>query len=171
MVSGKFPVSREGGQETLELTVLVSELGEKVNTAEVIASSQYDPDSTPGNNDPAEDDQDSVSLTPQLIDLALTEVVDDPTPNVGDIVTLSLPLPTRGPRPQRVWWFATNCPRDWLPPKSWPATAFMIPFWDCGRSVKSRLVRVRLWKSMLVLKFLILWSIRARSHSVRSTRS
>ena len=93
----QVPSIREGGQETLELTVLVSELGEKVNTAEVIASSQYDPDSTPGNNDPAEDDQDSVSLTPQLVDLALTKVVDDPTPNVGDIVTFELALTNQGP--------------------------------------------------------------------------
>ena len=76
----RVPSIGEGGQEKLDITVAVSTLGEKINTAEVIASSQYDPNSTPGNNDPTEDDQDSVSLTPQLVDLALTKMVDDPTP-------------------------------------------------------------------------------------------
>jgi uncharacterized repeat protein (TIGR01451 family) len=93
----RVPTIGENAQETLQLTVLVSELGEKINTAEVIASSQYDPDSTPGNNDPTEDDQASVSLTPQLVDLALTKVVNDPTPNVGDIVTFELALTNQGP--------------------------------------------------------------------------
>ncbi len=93
----RVPSIGEGGQEQLELTVAVSSLGEKVNTAEVIASSQYDPDSTPGNNDPTEDDQASVSLTPQLVDLALTKVVDDPNPNVGGNVTFTLELTNQGP--------------------------------------------------------------------------
>jgi len=93
----RVPSIGEGGQEQLELTVAVSSLGEKVNTAEVIASSQYDPDSTPGNNDPTEDDQASVSLTPQLVDLALTKVVDDPSPNVGGDVTFTLELTNQGP--------------------------------------------------------------------------
>ncbi|MCP4945456.1 MAG: DUF11 domain-containing protein, partial [Planctomycetaceae bacterium] len=93
----RVPSIGEGGQEQLELTVAVSSLGEKVNTAEVIASSQYDPDSTPGNNDPTEDDQASVSLTPQLVDLALTKVVDDANPNVGGNVTFTLELTNQGP--------------------------------------------------------------------------
>ena len=95
----RVPSIGEGGQEQLDITVTVSSLGEKINTAEVIASSQYDPDSTPGNNDPTEDDQSSVSLTPQLVDLALTKVVDDPTPNVGGNVTFTLELTNQGPSP------------------------------------------------------------------------
>ncbi|MDB4770824.1 hypothetical protein OAG60_01985 [bacterium] len=93
----RVPSIGEGGQEKLDITVAVSTLGEKINTAEVIASSQYDPNSTPGNNDPTEDDQDSVSLTPQLVDLALTKMVDDPTPNLGDNVTFTLELTNQGP--------------------------------------------------------------------------
>ena len=93
----RVPSIGEGGQEQLDITVTVSSLGEKVNTAEVIASSQFDPDSTPGNNDPTEDDQASVSLTPQLVDLALTKVVDDPSPNVGGNVTFTLELTNQGP--------------------------------------------------------------------------
>ncbi|MDB4694902.1 hypothetical protein OAF47_00375 [bacterium] len=95
----RVPSIGEGGQEQLDITVTVSSLGEKINTAEVIASSQYDPDSTPGNNDPTEDDQASVGLTPQLVDLALTKVVDDPSPNVGGNVTFTLELTNQGPSP------------------------------------------------------------------------
>lgn len=95
----RVPSIGEGGQEQLDITVAVSSLGEKINTAEVIASSQYDPDSTPGNNDPTEDDQASVSLTPQLVDLALTKIVDDPNPNVGGNVTFTLELTNQGPSP------------------------------------------------------------------------
>jgi len=91
------PSIGEGSQETLELVVQVTSLGEKFNTAEVIASSQFDPDSTPGNHDPNEDDQDSVSLTPQLVDLALTKMVDNETPNVGDFVNFTLELTNQGP--------------------------------------------------------------------------
>lgn len=91
------PAISEDSKETLEIVVQVTSLGEKINTAEIIASSQFDPDSTPGNNDPTEDDQDSVSLVPQLVDLALTKMVNDDTPNVGDIVEFTLELTNQGP--------------------------------------------------------------------------
>ncbi|MDD5645874.1 MAG: choice-of-anchor K domain-containing protein, partial [Candidatus Bipolaricaulis sp.] len=56
-----------GATETLRLTVTVLEAGEYENTAEVSASDLYDPDSTPNNHVPGEDDQDSVTLTPIVI--------------------------------------------------------------------------------------------------------
>ncbi|MDF1841148.1 MAG: DUF11 domain-containing protein [Rubripirellula sp.] len=91
------PSIAEGVSETLELRFRVTSLGEKINTAQVIASSEFDPNSTPGNNDPDEDDQDSVSLVPELVDLALTKVVDDATPNVGGTVRFTLEVTNQGP--------------------------------------------------------------------------
>ncbi|MDJ0703489.1 MAG: GEVED domain-containing protein [Leptolyngbyaceae cyanobacterium MO_188.B28] len=52
-----------GNSETLEITVSVDSVGTFSNTASVKTADQTDPDSTPGNNDPNEDDQDSVSVT------------------------------------------------------------------------------------------------------------
>ena len=53
-----------GATKTLTIVAAVSGPGVEVNTAQVEASGQYDPDSTPGDNNPAEDDQASVSVTP-----------------------------------------------------------------------------------------------------------
>ncbi|MDP1792999.1 MAG: SdrD B-like domain-containing protein, partial [Acidimicrobiales bacterium] len=69
-----------------------------VDTAEVTASDQPDPDSTPDNNLDTEDDQDAASLSPApRIDLALTQVADKETVNVGDTVTITLTLTNQGP--------------------------------------------------------------------------
>ena len=97
--SGRWTISALDANQTesLEIVARVDSFGERTNTAEVIASSQFDPDSTPGNNDPAEDDQDSVTFTPELIDLALSKVVDDPAPNVGDTVRFLIELTNDGP--------------------------------------------------------------------------
>ena len=51
-----------GGSATLKITATVTQPGEISNTAEVIASDQPDPDSTPNNHVPVEDDQDKVIL-------------------------------------------------------------------------------------------------------------
>jgi len=53
--------------ETLRITATVLDSGEYENWAEVTASDQYDPDSTPNNGDPTEDDQDSASVTPLIL--------------------------------------------------------------------------------------------------------
>jgi hypothetical protein len=55
-----------GGSATLRITATVTTTGAKVNTAEVIASDAADPDSVPNNHNPNEDDQASVTVTPQL---------------------------------------------------------------------------------------------------------
>ena len=68
--------------------------GPLVNSAEVTVATGDDVDSTPANDDPSEDDQDSATFTvvdPQ-IDLSLTKSVDDSTPAVGDTITFTLTL-------------------------------------------------------------------------------
>ncbi|HEU4387617.1 MAG TPA: DUF11 domain-containing protein, partial [Blastocatellia bacterium] len=57
----------------------------------------FDPDSTPNNNNPAEDDQASASVTPQQADLSLTKTAS-PNPAVaGQNLTYTLTLLNNGP--------------------------------------------------------------------------
>jgi uncharacterized repeat protein (TIGR01451 family) len=81
----------------LRILATVDTIGEKTNRAEILTASQFDPDSVPGNNDPTEDDWATVSLTPQLVDLALKKLIDVPTPNVGDTIEYLLELSNEGP--------------------------------------------------------------------------
>ncbi|MDP1816062.1 MAG: SdrD B-like domain-containing protein [Leadbetterella sp.] len=67
------------------------------NTAQVSASDQFDPDSSPNNNIGTEDDQATVTATLQGADLSLTKQISDTTPNVGDIVTFTITLHNAGP--------------------------------------------------------------------------
>ncbi|WP_299840564.1 hypothetical protein, partial [uncultured Tenacibaculum sp.] len=55
------------------------------NVAEISASDQFDPDSSPNNDDgdQSEDDEVSSPITPQTADLSLVKSVSDGTPNVG----------------------------------------------------------------------------------------
>lgn len=53
---------RDGLSTPLIITAAVNSGGSITTTAEITATGQADPDSTPGNNNPAEDDQASVSL-------------------------------------------------------------------------------------------------------------
>jgi LPXTG-site transpeptidase (sortase) family protein len=63
---------------SLQITATVLVTGSYVNTAEITAANEFDPDSTPGNNDPNEDDQASVSVTPSQNDLhGLTKALTD----------------------------------------------------------------------------------------------
>ncbi|TWU58492.1 Large cysteine-rich periplasmic protein omcB precursor [Rubripirellula tenax] len=86
-----------GATSRLEIRATVDAQTDRTNTAEIITSNQFDPDSTPGNGVVGEDDQASVSLTPQLVDLALMKVIDDATPNVGDSIAYTLTLSNAGP--------------------------------------------------------------------------
>ncbi len=63
-----------GASATLQLTATVNAFGSITNTAQVSASNQSDPDSTPNNNNAAEDDQASAILgaTPPNITLCKT---------------------------------------------------------------------------------------------------
>ncbi len=91
---GDVPV---GASATLQVTARVSRAGNLVNTAEVSASSLFDPNSTPGNNVPGENDQDSVTITPQVADLSLRMQVDQTTPNVGQTIHFALTVNNAGP--------------------------------------------------------------------------
>ncbi|MEI8306987.1 MAG: DUF11 domain-containing protein, partial [Chloroflexales bacterium] len=91
---GTLPVSTT---TTLLIHARVTGVGPYTNTAQVSASDQHDPDSTPGNGNPSEDDQASVILTPQVADLSVRKTVDNPTPNVGDIVTFTIAVANAGP--------------------------------------------------------------------------
>ena len=84
-------------QVTLTLIASVDSVDDKTNVAELIASDQYDPDSVPANDDPNEDDQDSAMLSPELVDLALSQSVDSPRPNIGDVVRFDLGVTNEGP--------------------------------------------------------------------------
>jgi uncharacterized repeat protein (TIGR01451 family) len=54
---------RDGLSRTLTITARVNNAGTFTNTAEITAVDQQDPDSTPGNNNPSEDDQDTITFT------------------------------------------------------------------------------------------------------------
>ncbi len=86
-----------GASTELTLQAEVLATGDYLNVAQVMASDQYDPDSTPGNNDDTEDDQDSESLTPQSADLSLAKTVNNTTPNVGKTVTFKVTVSNAGP--------------------------------------------------------------------------
>lgn len=53
-----------GISDTLEITVNVNGSEDYINVAEITAADQYDPDSTPNNNDINEDDQDEATTEP-----------------------------------------------------------------------------------------------------------
>ncbi|PDV96605.1 hypothetical protein A9Q02_06520 [Candidatus Chloroploca asiatica] len=82
---------------TLALDVIVRATGTQTNTAEVDTSDQHDPDSTPGNNIPTEDDQDSATITGDEADLSLNKVVNNTRPNVGEVITYTITLTNAGP--------------------------------------------------------------------------
>lgn len=79
-----------GGQAILTIEGMVNTFDPLTNVARIEGSDQPDPDSTPGNDDLAEDDQDGVVTPAQQADLELTKVVDNVTPNVGDNVTFTI---------------------------------------------------------------------------------
>lgn len=83
---------------TLTIEAFVTSASAVQNVAEVTAVDQFDTDSTPNNNDPNEDDQDSVTVTPQVADLSLTKSVDNSTPAINDSITFTLTLTNSGPQ-------------------------------------------------------------------------
>src|SRR5262249_55001149 len=86
-----------GTSETLKIQARVTNPAAITNIAEVSASDDPDPNSTPNNHNPAEDDEASVTVTPQLANLSLSKAVNDARPNVSDVVTFTLTLTNAGP--------------------------------------------------------------------------
>ncbi len=86
-----------GGFSTLTIVGQVDSTTPITNTAEVIAVDQADPDSTPGNNVASEDDQATVTVTPQQADLSLVTMVDDSSASIGQDVTFTIAVNNAGP--------------------------------------------------------------------------
>ncbi|MEM1326336.1 MAG: PKD domain-containing protein, partial [Bacteroidota bacterium] len=108
-----------GACRNLTITAEVLATGDYVNIASVTAMDEIDSDSTPGNDpdtdmdgnigsqddgdpndieDPDdEDDADDATVTPKRIDLNLTKVVDNKTPNVGENVVFTIQVCNEGP--------------------------------------------------------------------------
>ena len=66
-------------------------------TAQVSGASPDDPDSTPGNDNPTEDDQHTIQLTPAIADLSIQVSANTATPPVRSNVTLTATMTNSGP--------------------------------------------------------------------------
>ncbi|SHI86663.1 DUF11 domain-containing protein, partial [Aquimarina spongiae] len=93
-----------GVPASIQITALVNAptgaTGEYTNIAEISASDQVDPNSTPNNDDgdQSEDDEDNASIpTPEVSDLNISKTVSNTTPNVGEVVTFTLTITNDGP--------------------------------------------------------------------------
>jgi len=77
-----------GARTTLTLQARVAAPAPATDTAYVSAASSADPDPS--------DNSASATVAPRRADLALTDAVDNPTPNVGDVVALTVTLTNNG---------------------------------------------------------------------------
>ncbi|GMN08355.1 hypothetical protein MTsPCn5_37440 [Croceitalea sp. MTPC5] len=70
-----------------------------LNVVQLTASDQFDPDSTPNNDngDQSEDDEANVSVSPQVADLSISKTANTAAPNVGDTVIFTLTVNNLGP--------------------------------------------------------------------------
>jgi len=86
--------------ETLQINAIVNPTGDYTNIAEVTNSDTPDPDSTPNNGVPTEDDYGTATTTPipQSSDLSLTKTVNNTTPLVGSLVTFEVVVTNNGPQ-------------------------------------------------------------------------
>ncbi|KAB1157179.1 DUF11 domain-containing protein [Tenacibaculum aiptasiae] len=68
------------------------------NVAQITASDSGDIDSNVNNDDgdQSEDDEDSIVVIPQVVDLSLQKTISNSMPNVGDIVTFTIDLNNSG---------------------------------------------------------------------------
>lgn len=85
-----------GASVTLDITVLFNG-GTHTNGAEVTASDQNDPDSTPNNGLLSEDDQAEVLITDQNADLEIVKTVSNSLPSNGDVISFTLIVTNNGP--------------------------------------------------------------------------
>ena len=92
--TGIWDVGDLAVQQTATLTITAKSTNDTplTNVVEVQALDQQDPDSTPGNGSASEDDQASVNVVGQQIDLSITKSVDNQRPNVGDLVQFTIEL-------------------------------------------------------------------------------
>ena len=91
-----IPSLAAGATATIQIVAHVNGLSPLTANAEIMTATPIDPDSTPGNGNPLEDDQQRLVLTPQAIDLALALTANTLTPPVNSNVTLTLALANTG---------------------------------------------------------------------------
>jgi len=91
--TGVWSVSSVAVGQHLKLRIVaeVLDTGDHVNVAEVTASDQDDPDSTPGNGDPNEDDYDTAGINLEA-HLLLSKTVQPRRVRIGDLVTYTITL-------------------------------------------------------------------------------
>ena len=82
----------------LTVAVIVNESGDYTNVAQITAADQVDVDSTPGNDDgdQSEDDEDSATSAPETTDISIEKMVSNNNPRVRDIVTYTITVTNEG---------------------------------------------------------------------------
>jgi uncharacterized repeat protein (TIGR01451 family) len=89
-----------GNSETLDIVGTITAIGQLTNVAEVTDVDEIDVDSTPGNGDPAEDDQDEVTVfVDTLVNLVLLKEVDRVHAEINETLVYLLTLRNDGPSP------------------------------------------------------------------------
>lgn len=91
---GTLPV---GAQAQLLMVARATRGGLLTNTAQVSAADQRDPDSTPGNGNPGEDDQASAQVRPLVADLRLSKGASNYTAHTGDTLVYTIAVTNDGP--------------------------------------------------------------------------
>ncbi|WP_125721027.1 PKD domain-containing protein [Flavobacterium ustbae] len=86
-----------GSRITLSFQAVIKSAGSYLNSAEIIASNQFDPDSTPNNNILTEDDQDDAAITLDLADLSLQKTVSPAAVSINDNVIFTIRVTNSGP--------------------------------------------------------------------------
>ncbi|WP_010521223.1 T9SS C-terminal target domain-containing protein, partial [Aquimarina agarivorans] len=71
---------------------------EYLNIAQITSSNEFDPNSSPNNDDgdQSEDDEASFTIPTPTIDLSLVKSISETNPNVGETVTFTLTISNRG---------------------------------------------------------------------------
>mgnify|MGYP000394657623 CR=1 FL=1 len=98
-----LPALTNGSSASISINVLVNAptgaVNEFTNVAQVTTAINFDSDSTPNNDDgdQSEDDEASVSTTPQVADLEVTNSISQPTANPSDVLTISVDVLNNGP--------------------------------------------------------------------------
>ena len=85
-----------GASATLQINATVVQYGVMTNIAQVWTAMQGDPDSTPGNSVPTEDDQGQAVITVEEADLSLTKSVDKDFVHQGSNVTFTVAVTNQG---------------------------------------------------------------------------
>ena len=92
-----IPEIDSGSAASMQLVATVDSKEPITSTAEIIASDQYDPNSTPDNGVTSENDYSLVTVTPKLIDVSVSAVAGNPRPALGEVVEMSFTVTNAGP--------------------------------------------------------------------------